>query len=227
MSEDLSAASGIRRAKPGDALSCAQLLLMASHGLAEAVFRDLIPGQPTDQIIATRRIEPEGRSSSYTHWWVAEGDHAEIAGGINAYALTGDFLPVREELLTEERIRLLRPMIELDAEATGSYFINILAVFPEYRHAGLGRRLIAFAIQKAREAGCTAVSLTTFEDDSRLISYYRRIGFTTIASRPIHPHELLHARGNLVLMKVAIDGETEPGHSGPARPGSDVRPEPE
>ena len=162
-------AAGIRRATPGDSLACARLLVMASHGMAEAVFRDLIPGQPTEQIIATRRIEPEGRSSSYTNWWVVEGDHSEIAGGMNAYALKENVRPAREELLTDERIRILRPMIELDAEAAGTFFINILAVFPEYRHAGLGRRLIALAVQKAREAGTVAVSLTTFEDDSRLV----------------------------------------------------------
>ena len=203
--------SGIRRATPGDALACAQLVLMATHGIAEAVFRDLIPGQPTEQIIATRRIEPEGRSSSYTYWWVADGDHSDIAGGINAYALKEDFRPAREELLTKERIRILRPMIELDAEATGTFFVNILAVFPKYRHAGLGRRLIALAVQKAREAGTAAVSLTTFENDSRLVSYYREIGFTTIASRPIQPHECLQETGNLVLMTMPVDREGAPG----------------
>ena len=34
-----------------------------------------------------------------------EGDHADIAGGINAYALTDDFRPAREELLTELHAR--------------------------------------------------------------------------------------------------------------------------
>jgi ribosomal protein S18 acetylase RimI-like enzyme len=208
--------SSIRRATAGDALACAQLLLMASHGMAEAVFRDLIPGQPTEQIIATRRIEPEGRSSSYTHWWVADGDHSDIAGGINAYALKDNFRPAREELLTEERIRILRPMLELDAVATGTFFINVLAVFPEYRHVGLGRRLIALAVQKARQAGTAAVSLTTFEEDSRLVSYYREIGFTTIAARPIQPHECLQAGGNLVLMAMPIDREGAPGRSAAA-----------
>jgi ribosomal protein S18 acetylase RimI-like enzyme len=209
--------AGFRRAKPADALSCARLLLMASHGLAEAVFRDLVSGQPTEQIIATRRIEPAGPLSSYTNWWVAEGDHSDIAGGINAYASTGDSAPVREDLLTKEQIRILRPMMELDAEAAGTFFINILAVFPAYRHVGLGRRLIALAVQQACEAGAVAVSLTTFEDDRRLVSYYRAIGFDAVASRPIQPHECLQAKGNLVLMRMPIDRMARPGPSGANR----------
>ncbi|WP_290739985.1 GNAT family N-acetyltransferase [Amaricoccus sp.] len=205
----------IRRAMPDDALSCAQLLLMAAHGMAEAVFSDLVPGLSTEQIIASHRIEPEGRPSSHTNWWVVEGDHSDIAGGMNAYALREVFRPSREEVLTDERIRMLRPMIELNAEATGTFYINALAVFPEYRHAGFGRRLIALAVQGAREAGMAAVSLTTFEDDRRLVSYYRKIGFAAVASRPLQPHARLQAKGNVILMKMPIDDGAAPSGSGP------------
>ena len=63
-----------------------------------------------------------------------------------------------EELLTEERIKVIMPLIELDAEAAGTFFINAFAVFPEYRHAGIGRELIALAFDEARKAGMAAVS---------------------------------------------------------------------
>jgi ribosomal protein S18 acetylase RimI-like enzyme len=172
--------------------------------MAEAVYRDLIPGQPTEKIIGDRRIRPEGRSSSYTNWWVAEDPHRNVAGGMNAYPLDGSCRPMREELLTEDRIKVLMPMIELDAEAAGNFFINIVAVFPEHRHAGIARRLIALAVEEARKAGMAAVSLTTFEDDTRLIAYYRGIGFTVAASRPIVPNECLLSTGNLVLMTMRV-----------------------
>ena len=106
--------------------------------------------------------------------------------------------------MTEDRLRVLRPMIELDAEAAGSFFINIVAVFPEYRHAGLARRLIGLACEKARTAGIAAVSLTTFEDDARLIPYYLGIGFRVAASRSLEPHECMLSAGNLVMMTMPI-----------------------
>lgn len=198
------AAARIRKATPDDAHSCAQLLLMASHGMAEAVYRDLIPGQPTVKIIGDHRIRPEGRSSSYPNWWIAEDPHRNVAGAINAYPLDGSCRPMREELLTEDRIKILVPMIELDAEAAGTFFINIVAVFPEHRHGGIARRLIALVVEEARNAGMAAVSLTTFEDDSRLIAYYRGFGFTVAASRPIVPNECLLSTGNLVLMTMPV-----------------------
>ena len=193
-------ATRIRKARPDDALACARLFIMASHGIAEAVYRDLIPGKPTEQIIGERRVRPEGRSSSYTNWWVAEDRQGSVAGGINIYPLDERGRSMPEELLTEERIKVIMPLIELDAEAAGTFFINAFAVFPEHRHAGIGRELIALAFDEARKAGMAAVTLSTFEDDDRLIDYYRSFGFVVTASRPLVPHEYISSAGNLILM---------------------------
>jgi len=189
-----------RMGKPEDARACAQLFIMASHGIAEAVYRDLIPGQTTDQIIGERRIRPDGRSSSYTNWRIAEDGFGNVAGGINALPLDHMGRSSPEELLTEERTRVLAPLLALDAEAAGTYFINVIAVFPEYRRAGIARRLISLAFDDARKAGIATVSLTTFEEDRRLIEYYRGLGFAVAAFRPIVPHECLACGGNLILM---------------------------
>jgi ribosomal protein S18 acetylase RimI-like enzyme len=190
----------IRRAEPTDALTCARLLSIAAHGMAEAVYADLVPGQTTEQIIADRRIRTEGRASSSRNWWVADTPGGEIAGGLNAYPLDGKVQPPRDDQLGEERLRLIRPVVELEAEAPRTFLINVLAVFPEYRHAGLARRLIAFAESEARAEGMRAVSLTTFEDDTRLVAYYQRLGFRAVASRPLVPHERLQIAGNFILM---------------------------
>lgn len=205
-------AARIRRADPADALSCAQLLSIASHGMAEALYADLVPGQATEQIIADRRIRTEGRASSSRNWWVAEDAGGRIAGGLNAYPMDGKVQPPRDDELGEERIRLFRPVVELEAEAPGTYFVNVLAVFPEYRHGGLARRLIALAESEARAVGMRALSLTTFEDDTRLVGYYQRLGFALVASRPLVPHERLQVAGNFILMVKQLG---DPGHDGP------------
>lgn len=193
-------ATSIRRAEPADALACARLLLVATHGMAEAVYADLVPGRPTEEIIAERRIRIEGLASSWGNWWVASGAAGEIAGGLNAYPLDGKTRPLRDGGLGAERLRLFAPVVELEGEAPGTYFINVLAVFPAYRRAGLARRLIALAAGEARASGMTALSLTTFEEDTRLVDYYRGLGFAVVASRPLVPQEGLQVAGNWVLM---------------------------
>jgi ribosomal protein S18 acetylase RimI-like enzyme len=198
-------AARIRRATPGDALVCARLLSIAAHGMAEAVYAGLVPGQTTEEVIAERRIRAEGRASSSRNWWVAEDASGAIAGGLNAYPLDGELRPVRDDHLPAERAGLLRPVVELEAEAPGTFFVNVLAVFPEYRHAGLARRLIALAEREAQGAGLRALSLTTFEQDTRLVGYYRRLGFAAVAARPLVPHARLEVAGNFILMLKPIE----------------------
>src|SRR6202158_4965245 len=188
----------IRSAKPDDALTCARLFIMAGPGISDALYRDLIPGLTTEQIIADRRIRPEGRSASYTNWWLAQDGNRNIAGGLLAYPLDQGGRSAPEVLLTEERLKVLAPMIELDAGAAGTFYINDVAVFPEYRHAGIGRKLIDLAFAEAKKAGLPGVSLTTFEEDRRLVDYYRGFGFSVVASRPIVPHACIQFGGNLI-----------------------------
>ncbi len=177
---------------------------MAGHGISDAIYRDLIPGLATEQIIADRRIRPKGRSASYTNWWVAEDSNHKVVGGILAYPLDEGGRSAPEVLLTEERLKVLAPMIELDAEAAGTFYINDVAVFPEYRHAGIARRLIEVAFDEAKKANLPAVSLATFEEDRRLVDYYRGFGLSVVATRPIVPHECIQFGGNLILMTCSV-----------------------
>jgi len=94
---------------------------------------------------------------------------------------------------------VLAPLIELDVEAGGAFYINDVAVFPEYRHAGIARKLIEFAFGEAKKADLAAANLATFEEGRRLVDYYCGIGFGVVASRPIVPHARTTFGGNLFL----------------------------
>jgi len=65
-------------------------------------------------------------------------------GRINAYPPDDWGRSAPEVLLTDERIKVILPLIELDAEAAGTYFINAIAAFPEHRHGGIGLDVVAF-----------------------------------------------------------------------------------
>src|SRR4029077_17394788 len=99
---------------------------------------------------------------------------------------------------------VLAPLIELDVEAGGAFYINDVAVFPAYWHAGIARNLIALAFSEAKKADLAAVSLAAFEEGRRLVDYYRGIGFGVIASRPIVPHARITFGGNLFLTASAV-----------------------
>lgn len=58
----------------------------------------------------------------------------------------------------------------------GSLGMGIIA---EYRGKGLGRRLVAAALEKARQEGFIRVELSVHADNTRAIALYEKAGFVT------------------------------------------------
>lgn len=58
-------------------------------------------------------------------------------------------------------------------------WINYLAVHPEYRRSGIGRRMMAEAEMRLRAAGCPKINLQVRSRNTAVIEFYRRIGFTS------------------------------------------------
>jgi GNAT superfamily N-acetyltransferase len=61
--------------------------------------------------------------------------------------------------------------------------ITALAVSPEYRRLGTGRRLLREAEQRARQAGAARLELTTAAHRSEAHAFYQRCGFSSGALR--------------------------------------------
>ena len=58
-------------------------------------------------------------------------------------------------------------------------WINYLAVAPELRRQGIGRRMMAAAEQTLKAAGCPKINLQVRAGNTQVIEFYHRIGFIT------------------------------------------------
>jgi len=52
-----------------------------------------------------------------------------------------------------------------------------MGILPAYRHQGIGKRLLAAAIERAREIGLERVELEVFERNAPAVALYRKMGF--------------------------------------------------
>ncbi len=59
-----------------------------------------------------------------------------------------------------------------------------LAVAPERRRQGLGRRVLLMVLQVARKMGMQKVSLETRQNNAAAIALYESVGFITVGRRP-------------------------------------------
>ena len=54
--------------------------------------------------------------------------------------------------------------------------LNNLAVLPEYRHGGIGRRLLEHAFETARNQGCKLINIGIVEENQQLRKWYEQNG---------------------------------------------------
>jgi GNAT superfamily N-acetyltransferase len=67
------------------------------------------------------------------------------------------------------------------------YFIERLAVLPEYWHSGIGRELVAFTIERARERGVKTLYLGMVNENTVLKQWYLGMGFREVVVKKF-PH---------------------------------------
>lgn len=60
--------------------------------------------------------------------------------------------------------------------AAGEYYLDSMAILPEYRGRGIGRLLMTHAFGKGREAGCACSTLLVSQEKPKLEAYYRSVG---------------------------------------------------
>lgn len=71
-------------------------------------------------------------------------------------------------------------------------FIYSVAVHPQFQSQGLGRRLMAFAEERARQAGLKRIRLYTNEHMVENIALYSKLGYIEIRREPYLGSNLVH-----------------------------------
>lgn len=189
----------IRAAHAGDTMALAELAVLAGHGLFEIFYGGLVPGLSTLETVVRHRIEWPGGFSETKRWRVAEDATGTTLGALNSFPHEV-FESANPDPLVAGRVAAVDALTELEAEAAGTYYVNMIAVFPERRSGGVGRLLMDEAERLARQQGFAQMALCTFEADSRLVEFYERQGYRITKTKPIAPHPHLEHSGSWALL---------------------------
>jgi len=71
----------------------------------------------------------------------------------------------------------------------GEFYLDSMAVKPEYRGRGIGKQLVKAAISKGRELGYKNFSLLVDVEKPRLKAYYETIGFSESGKMKFFGHQ--------------------------------------
>jgi ribosomal protein S18 acetylase RimI-like enzyme len=101
---------------------------------------------------------------------------------------------------------VIGPLLRLENRVPGCWYVNMLAVFRQYRGMGIGRRLLEESEKRAAAAGRTAMAIIV-EDDNPARRLYESFGFEAVGAEPYSPFGgSLKTGGEWVVMRRPVKG---------------------
>jgi ribosomal protein S18 acetylase RimI-like enzyme len=192
----------IRKASKQDCLPIAELALMAGEGIPAYFWeQSRKPGQNLTDVGA-HNAASESENFSYRNVHLALINE-DIAGMLLAYKLPDS--DTEENL--EDYPEFIRPLIELEQCVPNSFYINMIATYPQYRNKGVGKALMNIIDSLATEAGCKLISIEVFEQNEGALRLYQRLGYKIIEKRKIIPHSSHPYSGNILLLTRIVNQE--------------------
>ena len=163
----------LRNARAEEAPFLAKCIMAGMH------FYDFETEMPEDEGVYLRLVDCERREDllySYTRTRVAELDGKVVAALIS---YPGEiYRDLREKTFAELWPEFSAMNADSDQETgPGEYYLDSLAVLPEYRGKGIGRALIRDGIEKGLALGYKTISLVADSDMPHLVSLYESLGF--------------------------------------------------
>jgi ribosomal protein S18 acetylase RimI-like enzyme len=174
-------ASPFRRATPDDAPALAELINHAGHGLPLHFWTlAAAPGQdPWDLGRARQAARAE------------EGKIVVIDEGAGAIAaLTGYAIGPDPDQPDADTPALFRPLVELEALAPRSWYVNVLACQPAHRGRGHGSRLLELAERIAAAENLPRMSVIVADDNAGARRLYERHGYRGSRPPPLRPRRM-------------------------------------
>lgn len=190
-----------REGRKEDAPRLGEFIDMASGGVVDYLFHDLVPGLTPVQVMAGVLAE-DRPFRSYRSAIVAEHD-GRLVGAALSYP--GRFCGMTEEMrqfFPPDRLDFLRHFFAAPVE--DSWLLDGLAVDEGFRRQGLGSELIARTKTRAVHNGFRILSLFVFADNVNALSVYRQCGFEVVQKVEVPPNELIPHEGGRLLMKCGL-----------------------
>jgi ribosomal protein S18 acetylase RimI-like enzyme len=127
---------------------------------------------------------------SWCHTLVAEVD-GSVAGAIIGYdgALLKELH--RKTFAVINELTGLTPTLPNETEA-GEYYLDSVAVLPEFRNIGVGRVLIESLYRRAKSEGHSRFGLIVDHDNPAAERLYINLGFTRVGVKEFFGHQMWH-----------------------------------
>jgi ribosomal protein S18 acetylase RimI-like enzyme len=185
----------VRNATKQDAEHLAFLINLAGEDLPKLLWRRMADaGQEPLAFGALRAVREDG-AFSYRNARILEID-GSVAGMLLSYLLpdphdAGDL---------DDYPAVIRPLVELEAKAPGTWYINAIATYQQFRGRGVASALMSLGEHMARDAHASGLSLIVASENKMAHGLYVKLGYQEIESRSLVAFPGGPAGGEWLLM---------------------------
>lgn len=166
----------VRRARAADAPALADFINIAGEGLPLHLWSGMAAEGEDPWLVGRRR---QAEKAEHGEVYVIDEGAGPVAG------LSGYAIPALPEPFPDDEPAEVWPLIELENLAPETWYINVLAAYPEQRGRGHGSRLLALAEEIARAHRLGATSLIVASANAGARRLYERTGYVETARRAI------------------------------------------
>ena len=169
----------IREARASDADHLVRFINMAADDLPLHFWRRSVGPGGDAWAYGRERAARDSGNFSYRNAWMAE------IGGEVAGCLLGYPAEVEPQPIDPDTPPIFVPLLELEALAPGSWYLNVLATYAAHRGQGVGSALLTHAEVIARQAGRHKISLIAEDTHQDALRLYAARGYSEVARRPV------------------------------------------
>lgn len=169
----------IREATAADAEHLVRFINMAADNLPLHFWQKSVGPAGDPWAYGRERAARETGNFSYRNAWVAERD-GTVAACLLGYPAEDEPAPIDPDTPP-----IFVPLLELEALAPGSWYLNVLATYDAHRGKGLGSALLAHAEAVTRATGRSTVSLIAEDTHHDALRLYTAKGYREVARRPV------------------------------------------
>ena len=170
----------LRDAVKGDCGELAELINIAGEGLPFYFWQQTAGSGEDPWQIGEARAARDTGGFSYRNSVIAEVD-GKVAGALIGYAVADEPEPVD----TANTPPMFVPLSELENLAAGTWYINTVAAFPEFRGLGVGSALMRRGEEIAADLDLRGTSLIVSDANLGARRLYERLGYEEVARRPM------------------------------------------
>lgn len=185
----------VRAATPRDATDLVALIDMAGEGLPSYFWSQAAETGQSPFEIGRARVMAEKGPFSYRRALVAE-----VGGAVAGATICRRIDDPADLSDLDELHEIVQPLVRLEAQAPGAWYVNVLAVYPEFRGRGIGTKLLAEADARGYAAASRGMAIIVASENLTAWQLYERAGYREKASLPLVGYPGYNRGGDWILL---------------------------